>query len=310
MIFKWFACLFTNNFEKELTIYVWDKFFVDGNKVIYQMGLAVIYAIQDRILKLSEYIDLYQFFEFEIRNIATFEVVIKIINSGQCKVTYSMLNNIRKKILSENPKLTIFKFATHIDQKHCYLSKLSYNLDLNEVSNDNWKSKRIVIKKDLVECNTNWGMCKFDHTYKNKIIEFFRFRVKEKPIIIENYFSNDFSSHSNMINQFTNSYNSADNGSKHEENHNHNKNKNLSKHRNSVNKEINDLIDFDQLLVERNPHYCNIPKFQSKLIKSLESDQFEKIFFHDSITNTNVIIEHICHKLMNDFVKLVLNSVD
>ena len=47
---QWFMTIFSNNIPLELTLRIWDMFFIEGQKVMYRVALAVLRINEKHLL--------------------------------------------------------------------------------------------------------------------------------------------------------------------------------------------------------------------------------------------------------------------
>ncbi|CAF0775821.1 unnamed protein product [Didymodactylos carnosus] len=74
--FQWFLTLYSNVFHIRLTLKIWDHFFLNGNIVLFQIGLALLRQHEDILLKLDNSAQIFNFlcelpslFEFNPRTL-------------------------------------------------------------------------------------------------------------------------------------------------------------------------------------------------------------------------------------------------
>lgn len=51
----WFICIFAYSFHRDVSIRLWDCFFVKGNKILFSIGLAVLYLRRKQLLTCKEF---------------------------------------------------------------------------------------------------------------------------------------------------------------------------------------------------------------------------------------------------------------
>ena len=59
---QWFLTLFSTKIPLELTLRIWDIFFIEGQKILYRIALAILKINQADILK-SDYEQINQVFK-------------------------------------------------------------------------------------------------------------------------------------------------------------------------------------------------------------------------------------------------------
>mmetsp|Transcript_13189 Transcript_13189/g.20549 ORF Transcript_13189/g.20549 Transcript_13189/m.20549 type:complete len:82 (+) Transcript_13189:1406-1651(+) len=48
---KWFMTIFSNNMPLELTLRIWDMFFVEGQSALFRLALAILKINEKELLK-------------------------------------------------------------------------------------------------------------------------------------------------------------------------------------------------------------------------------------------------------------------
>ena len=47
---QWFMTIFSNNIPIKLTLRIWDVFFIEGQKIIYRVALAILKINEKKLL--------------------------------------------------------------------------------------------------------------------------------------------------------------------------------------------------------------------------------------------------------------------
>ena len=196
--------LFTNeNINKKTSLFIWDLLFLDGKIILIKAFLAIYHYLLPFILKSEQTIENFQ----------------SIIKSHLKKLTCDNQDLIFYLVIKE------YNFSEEeIDQARFSLSINTANSIRKEKEKINIRKKSID-KKEKIECNIDWPICKYEHFYLNNDVMFFLVLQKKKKNFLKNYFFDKF--------------------------------KKENKDDNSNNKTINKNINNDKdLLIERKKHYC------------------------------------------------------
>ncbi|CDW74131.1 gtpase-activating protein [Stylonychia lemnae] len=251
--FQWFACFFAYNVPFKTLIRLWDLFFLKGVKILFRFSLAVIHFIKQDLIQTQDFfasMPRYKVSERQINQKRDLwrQPVIDEIQGIQIEIKESINSSINR-----------VKFLN----KFYLFTGIAKTLQSKQTGFD-------ILKTECVEsltCKEKWPVCLFDFTYKNKVPEFFVFRVhSSKVVICEDHFSVEnldydrtLKCHKDQNRSMLRSLNiSLDErnlmlSSSNQQNENENTNKS-SKLRIDI--DDDDNFDDKDLLIERNRHYC------------------------------------------------------
>ena len=86
LLYKWLVSLFVENLHKETWIQIYDAFFLEGNIIIFRSVLALLMLMKDQILSFNNMMDINTFFEENINEFKSNELLSLIINEKNEKV--------------------------------------------------------------------------------------------------------------------------------------------------------------------------------------------------------------------------------
>jgi len=177
------------------------------------------------------------------------------------------------KFMYKEMKQSQFKAET---SKANYIQKLI----LYNNKSDTSKNKRVA---PLI-CNTDWPICIYDHSYKNRYTTYFAFRSANNIHIIEDYFDVASFSFTKERRLSEDSYNSFTK-KKHHTNH---------------------KKPYNSLLIERNTHYCGNKEYVRKINNLLNQEESEWAF-NDSYIGTNINDEISLLNSMENYMDFIMD---
>jgi len=145
----------------------------------------------------------------------------------------------------------------------------------------------------LLQCDPRWPVCLYDHTFKNRCVSYFSFRIGSEYKIIDDYFATQsFATNTPKTKARTDSalyYETMLEQPLNEES--------------KVEKEFSEK-QYNSLIVERNPHYCTNKEFVQKITKLLE-DQKNQWIFDDACITSDVNGEKSLLNAMENYMDYI-----
>eukprot|EP00826_Nyctotherus_ovalis_P017525 TRINITY_DN15165_c0_g2_i1.p1 TRINITY_DN15165_c0_g2~~TRINITY_DN15165_c0_g2_i1.p1 ORF type:complete len:277 (+),score=88.91 TRINITY_DN15165_c0_g2_i1:131-961(+) len=142
------------------------------------------------------------------------------------------------------------------------------------------KGKDYLENAHLLECNPEWPLCLYDHTYKSRCVSYFAFRTKGENEFIDDYLLKELKEASK---DFKQSMEEAKAGP---------------------------IEAYNALVIERSKHYCNNNNFVEKIKKLLEEKETPDEAFCVELIDQPAIDHDTCLNLMERYVKHVIDFKD
>lgn len=160
-IYKWFVSMFTQNFEEEYSLIIWDFIFLEGSIVIFKAALAIFMNLKNSILENSNFEDLYLIFSnmSTLNREGSYDQLRYYLGLRHFEFDNNFLNINRKKFIK--PILETLKIEGTL-----------------------YKDK--AINKHYDSCNKEWPFCLQDN--KNILINNLTYRTGTSVNIVEDYF--------------------------------------------------------------------------------------------------------------------------
>lgn len=210
--------LFTNeNINKETSLLIWDLLFLDGNIILIKAFLAIYHYLLPSIINSEQTIEEFQ----------------------------NIIKAHMKELTCDNEDLIFYLIIKEYNFSEEEIDQARFSLSINTANSIKKEKERINIrkksfdKKEKLECNIDWPICKYDQYFSNNDTIFFLVLQKKKKNFLKNYFIDKF---------------------------------------NKGNFDDNKIYDKD-LLIERKIHYClekkKLDENEEKEDKKIENDNKE-----------------------------------
>lgn len=245
--------LFTNeNINKETSLFIWDLLFLDGNIILIKAFLAIYHYLLPFILDSEQTIEEYQ----------------------------SIIKKHMKELTCDNEDLIFYLIIKEYNFTEEEIDQARFSLSINTANSIKKEKEKINIrkksldKKEKIECNRDWPICKFDQYFSNNDVMFFLVLQKKKKNFLKNYFIDKFNKGNIDIDD--------------------NKDKNNDK----------------DLLIERKVHYC----LKKKELEENEEKEDEKIEMDnkEDVNSINEGDYNIYNKIINkpEFIEANKNVIN
>ncbi|CDW73574.1 tbc1 domain family member 2a-like [Stylonychia lemnae] len=205
LAFQWLVCFLSYNLPQEVSVKVWDLFFLQGTKIIFKVSLALLHLMKGELMKAREFSEIFETLETFPRKTIDYKTLIQTTQLKQFKIRNRDIRYLREQkregVQEELKKLVLTKdifrgtyqrlkfmnkFYLYSGLQKMYENQDSIAKEVFQKSLDNYEQELMKI----FNCNTKWPICLFDFTYKNKIPQFLCFRTSTNPpVIIEEYFN-------------------------------------------------------------------------------------------------------------------------
>jgi len=163
--------LFTNeNINKETSLLIWDLLFLDGNIILIKAFLAIYHYLLPSIINSEQTIE-------------EFQNVIKVH---------------MKELTCDNEDLIFYLIIKEYNFSEEEIDQARFSLSINTANSIKKEKEKINIrkksfdKKEKLECNIDWPICKYDQYFSNNDIIFFLVLQKKKKNFLKNYFTDKF----------------------------------------------------------------------------------------------------------------------
>ena len=163
--------LFTNeNINKETSLLIWDLLFLDGNIILIKAFLAIYHYLLPFILNSEQTIE-------------EFQNIIKVH---------------MKELTCDNEDLIFYLIIKEYNFSEEEIDRARFSLSINTANSIKKEKEKINIrkksfdKKEKLECNIDWPICKYDQYFSNNDIIFFLVLQKKKKNFLKNYFIDKF----------------------------------------------------------------------------------------------------------------------
>jgi len=163
--------LFTNeNINKETSLLIWDLLFLDGNIILIKAFLAIYHYLLPFILNSEQTIE-------------EFQNIIKVH---------------MKELTCDNEDLIFYLIIKEYNFSEEEIDQARFSLSINTANSIKKEKEKINIrkksfdKKEKLECNIDWPICKYDQYFSNNDIIFFLVLQKKKKNCLKNYFIDKF----------------------------------------------------------------------------------------------------------------------
>ena len=163
--------LFTNeNINKETSLLIWDLLFLDGNIILIKAFLAIYHYLLPFILNSEQTIE-------------EFQNIIKVH---------------MKELTCDNEDLIFYLIIKEYNFSEEEIDQARFSLSINTANSIKKEKEKINIrkksfdKKEKLECNIDWPICKYDQYFSNNDIIFFLVLQKKKKNFLKNYFTDKF----------------------------------------------------------------------------------------------------------------------
>lgn len=221
--------LFTQDYDEETSLLIWDFLFLEGNIVLIKTALAVFGCLSKRLVNIDD---------DDIESLFTvFSSEVKMIKRDS-------------RILLHSLAIKLFEFnEVFLESKRCYLSNgVIDNIEKQNLEKlqEKMKSNCIDINeqtKKANDCKVNWPYCLSDSYFENmnEVITFLVIHTQKYPVVFREYF-----------------YDNVNESQLDSDVHIRTMNRTLT---NGENKD-------SDLLIDRRPHYCskiiNENKFETR----------------------------------------------
>lgn len=196
LLTKWLICLFVNHLPLETELLVWDLFFLKGSQVIFRVALTLFSMMEKEILQAEDMGSIFMIVDKFGNKVDRF-LLLKNLVSGITNFDIKGLRSYYRTIIFETlkeqlevPSITIKKninlrleFASRFI---LYNGLVRYYQDMKVPSLNTRLAKQIIAQtmdkyeRDLMRifnCSTDWPICLFDFTCKNKNPSYLVMRV-------------------------------------------------------------------------------------------------------------------------------------
>jgi len=92
LAFQWLVCFLSYNLHQEVSLKVWDLFFLQGAKVIFRVSLALIYLMKDKLMNANEFSEIFETLETFPRKFVDFKRLIKTTEMAKFKIKNKEIN--------------------------------------------------------------------------------------------------------------------------------------------------------------------------------------------------------------------------
>ena len=148
-ISKWFQTLFTICLPIDMTVRVWDCFFVEGFPFLFSFTIAMLRKFESDLLMIDDivdFVDFFKIFEPNYKVKKNIEIEAIIFESKSIKVTPEYLNKLREDYEREN-KITLSDFEIKY--------KLDYDFSFVNEACESLKSDFFKDKDNLADFDLN-----------------------------------------------------------------------------------------------------------------------------------------------------------
>ena len=96
LAFQWFVCFLSYNLPQEVSVKVWDLFFLYGTKVIFQISLALLYLMRNELMKTKEFSDIFETLDSFPRKFIDYKTLFQTTEIPKFKITNKEIRERRK----------------------------------------------------------------------------------------------------------------------------------------------------------------------------------------------------------------------
>lgn len=174
-IHKWLVCLFTQNFNIDITMIIWDYFFLEGNIILSKACLGIFALLKNDILTQNEFEDFYNTLNDKTNDIEHPAKLVYFLAARSYQYDTKVLNGFRAVLqqpIVEN--LNTEKYKRSNQQQ----PKMGDNKFL-DVSMNKKKEERL--------CNPKWPSCLYGEN-NHDILNVLVLKYPKKVNVISDYY--------------------------------------------------------------------------------------------------------------------------
>ncbi|CDW83987.1 tbc domain-containing protein [Stylonychia lemnae] len=203
LAFQWLVCLLSFNLPQEVSVRVWDLFFLKGTKTIFRISLALLHLMKNELMQTTDFAEIFEILEAFPRKLIDEKTLLQTAEIRKYKIKNRVISRMRAEkreaVEKELQKLVLVKDTYKgTYQRLKFLNKFYLYNGVQRSDNANSTTHELYYKSldqyenevmRVFNCSTEWPICLFDFTYKNKIPNYIVMASSsESPDIIQDYF--------------------------------------------------------------------------------------------------------------------------
>lgn len=278
VINKWLLSLFVQGISDIYFHFIWDMFLLEGNIIIFKTIYAMIFILEDHIIKCKTFDQLNNVFNETPMTLNERGKLAYYLISKKFNFNMDMIRKYRKTLNSQIIKeiVDLGFFQSNVEEEEETDEKKEKE---EEQSNNNKNKKKII-------CDLDWPLCLKDQKALEKNYDHIILKQLDEPFVIDNYIDN-YKQYQNQIKRNSLNINEE------------NKLKYFKEKR------------FKNLLIERKKHYCgskvmsirsnlDVSSFDIKLFNSQRKISVELNYNKKNDDLNNVERNKTFNKIIND----------
>jgi hypothetical protein len=152
---------------------IWDILFIDGSIILFKAALSVLKILQEKILKLSCFEEVYELIDSSTKDLNDSTSMIFSLLFKKYEFDDTFINNNRASLESE-----VTDNLRKTKEKTKQLMKQKYK-----------QNNRVSFVEQGINCDTEWPICIYDTDFKTTIHNFLILKPLNQPVsLMEDYF--------------------------------------------------------------------------------------------------------------------------
>ena len=95
LAFQWLVCLLSYNLPQEVSVRVWDMFFLKGTKMIFRISLALLHLMKNDLMKTKDFAEIFEMLETFPRKLMDDKTLLQTAEIPKYKIKNKFLMQLR-----------------------------------------------------------------------------------------------------------------------------------------------------------------------------------------------------------------------